>query len=124
MAKMKRQFIKNCRQTGARGKASPLHALLMSVMSAFKHVEADFVGSSSGKGIEESGKSDFTVPKTLGQNNRSKETQRIAIYFAIYLQSQYVHRLPKEIVNRVGAGTSGHPHQAGHHRTMQPFHLC
>ena len=25
---------------------------------------------------------------------------------------------------RVGAGTSGHPRQAGHHRTMQPFHLC
>ena len=32
--------------------------------------------------------------------------------------------VPLYFVSRVGAGTSGHPRQAGHHRTMQPFHLC
>ena len=34
---------------------SDLRALLISVMSSFKHVEADFIGSSSGHGIQESG---------------------------------------------------------------------
>ena len=55
MARMKRLFVKYTRQTGARGKMSDLMALLISVMSSFKHVEADFVGSSSGHGIQESG---------------------------------------------------------------------
>ena len=55
MARMKRLFVKYTRQTGARGKMTDLMALLISVMSSFKHVEADFVGSSSGHGIQESG---------------------------------------------------------------------
>ena len=55
MAKMRRQFVEYTRQTGAKGKMSDLRALLISVMSSFKHVEADFIGSSSGHGIQESG---------------------------------------------------------------------
>ena len=52
---MRRQFVEYTRQTGAKGKMSDLRALLISVMSSFKHVEADFIGSSSGNGIQESG---------------------------------------------------------------------
>ena len=55
MAKMRRQFVEYTRQTGAKGKMSDLRALLISVMSSFKHVEANFIGSSSGHGIQESG---------------------------------------------------------------------
>ena len=56
MGKMKREFVAYTRQTGARGKLSDLKALLISVMSSYKHVEADMVGSSSGNGIQESSK--------------------------------------------------------------------
>ena len=56
MAKIKREFVAYTRQTGAKGKLSDLKALLITVMSSFKHVEADLVGSSSGNGIQESSK--------------------------------------------------------------------
>ena len=55
-AKMMRIFQKYTRQTGASGNISPMNKRIIDVFSAFKHVEADIVGSSSGAGILKSGK--------------------------------------------------------------------
>ena len=55
-AKMMRIFQKYTRQTGASGNISPMNKRIIDVFSAFKHVEADIVGSSSGTGILNSGK--------------------------------------------------------------------
>ena len=55
-AKMMRIFQKYTRQTGASGNISPMNKKIIDVFSAFKHVEADIVGSSSGSGILNSGK--------------------------------------------------------------------
>ena len=54
-AKMMRIFQKYTRQTGASGNISPMNKKIIDVFSAFKHVEADIVGSSSGSGILNSG---------------------------------------------------------------------
>ena len=50
-AKMMRIFQKYTQQTGASGNISPIKKKMMNVFSAFKHVEADIVGSSSSSGI-------------------------------------------------------------------------
>ena len=54
-AKMMRIFQKYTRQMGASGNISPMNKKIMDIFSAFKHVEADIVGSSSGCGILNSG---------------------------------------------------------------------
>ena len=54
-AKMMRIFQKYTRQTGASGNISPMNKKIIDVFSAFKHVEADIVGSSSGSRILNSG---------------------------------------------------------------------
>ena len=63
-AKMMRIFQKYTRQTGASGNISPMNKRIIDVFSAFKHVEADIVGSSSGSGILNSGKK-ITVTVTV-----------------------------------------------------------
>ena len=63
-AKMMRIFQKYTRQTGASGNISPMNKRIIHVFSAFKHVEADIVGSSSGSGILNSGKK-ITATKLL-----------------------------------------------------------
>ena len=63
-AKMMRIFQKYTRQTGASGNISPVNKRIIDVFSAFKHVEADIVGSSSGSGILNSGKK-ITLTKLL-----------------------------------------------------------
>ena len=50
-AKMMRIFQKYTRQTGASGNISPINKKIINIFSAFKHVEADIVGSSSSSGI-------------------------------------------------------------------------
>ena len=62
--KMMRIFQKYTRQTGASGNISPMNKRIIDVFSAFKHVEADIVGSSSGSGILNSGKK-ITATKLL-----------------------------------------------------------
>ena len=63
-AKMMRIFQKYTRQMGASGNISPMNKRIIDVFSAFKHVEADIVGSSSGSGILNSGKK-ITVTVTV-----------------------------------------------------------
>ena len=63
-AKMMRIFQKYTRQTGASGNISPMNKKIIDVFSAFKHVEADIVGSSSGSGILNSGKK-ITITVTV-----------------------------------------------------------
>ena len=63
-AKMMRIFQKYTRQTGASRNISPMNKKIIDVFSAFKHVEADIVGSSSGSGILNSGKK-ITATKLL-----------------------------------------------------------
>ena len=63
-AKMMRIFQKYTRQTGASGNISPMNKKIIDVFSAFKHVEADIVGSSSGSGILNSGKK-ITLTKLM-----------------------------------------------------------
>ena len=46
-----RIFQKYTRQTGDSGNISPMKKKIIHIFSAFKHVEADIVGSSSGSGI-------------------------------------------------------------------------
>ena len=50
-AKMMRIFQKYTRQTRASENISPMNKNIIDVFSAFKHLEADIVGSSSGSGI-------------------------------------------------------------------------
>ena len=50
-----KKFNSYTRETGAGGHLSDIQLLIISVVSAFKHVSADVVGSSSGTGIQESG---------------------------------------------------------------------
>ena len=63
-AKMMRIFQKYTRQTGASGNISPMNKKIIDVFSAFKHVEADIVGSSSSSGILNSG-TEITVTVTV-----------------------------------------------------------
>ena len=64
-AKMMRIFQKYTRQTGASGNISPINKkIIMDIFSAFKHVEADIVGSSSGSRIFNSGNK-ITLTKLL-----------------------------------------------------------
>ena len=63
-AKMMRIFQKYTRQTGASGNISPMNKRIIDVFSAFKHVEVDIVGSSSGSGILKSGNK-ITLKKLL-----------------------------------------------------------
>ena len=63
-AKMMRIFQKYTRQTGASGNISPMNKKIIDVFSAFKHIEADIVGSSSGCGILKSGNK-ITLTKIL-----------------------------------------------------------
>ena len=63
-AKMIRIFQKYTRQMGAPGNISPINKRIINVFSAFKHVEADIVGYSSGSGILNSGKK-ITATKLL-----------------------------------------------------------
>ena len=51
-----RTFQKYTHQTGTSGNISEMNKKIIDVFSAFKHVEADIVGSSSGSGILNSGK--------------------------------------------------------------------
>ena len=52
---MMRIFQKYTRQTWASGNISPMNKRIIDVFSAFKHVEADIIASSSGSGILNSG---------------------------------------------------------------------
>ena len=61
---MMRIFQKYTRQTGASGNISPMNKKIIDVFSAFKHVEADIVGSSSGSGILNSG-NEITLTVTV-----------------------------------------------------------
>ena len=63
-AKMMRIFQIYTRQTGASGNISPMNKKIIDVFSAFKHVEADIVGSSSGSRILNSG-NEITVTVTV-----------------------------------------------------------
>ena len=63
-AKMMRIFQKYTWHTGASGNISPMNKKVIDVFSAFKHVEADIVGSSSGSGILNSG-TEITVTLTV-----------------------------------------------------------
>ena len=56
MVSMNRFFDKYNRQTGAGNKLTELQMRIIDVLSRYKHARADVVGSSSGKGIEESSK--------------------------------------------------------------------
>ena len=60
---MNRIFDKFSRQTGAGNKLSDLQKRIIEVISRYKHAKADVVGSSSGKGIQESG--EYVVNKFL-----------------------------------------------------------
>ena len=63
-AKMMRIFQKYTRQTGASGNINLMNKRIIDLFSAFKHVEADIVDSSSGSGILNSG-NEITVTKLL-----------------------------------------------------------
>ena len=63
-AKMMRIFQKYTWQTGASGNISPMNKKIIDVFSAFKHVEADIVGSSSDSGFLKSGNK-ITLTKLL-----------------------------------------------------------
>ena len=63
-AKIMRIFQKYTRQTGASGNINPMNKKIIDVFSAFKHVEADIVGSSSSSGIFNSG-NEITVTVTV-----------------------------------------------------------
>ena len=63
-AKMMRIFQKYTRQTGASGNISPMNKKIIDVFSAFKHVEADIVGSLSGSRILNSG-NEITLTVTV-----------------------------------------------------------
>lgn len=87
MAKMKRKFVSYTRQTGAKGKISDLMALLISVMSSFKHVEADFVGSSSGHGIQESGKEIYNIKLMIALFQNKKQpylSQYVLLHMTLF----------------------------------------
>ena len=58
---MMRIFVQYSRQTGASGNISDMQKKIIDVYSAFKHVTADLVGSSSGSGILESGEKVCTI---------------------------------------------------------------
>ena len=61
---MMRIFQKYTRQTGVSENISPMNKRIIDVFSAFQHVEADIVGSSSGSGILNSG-NEITVTVTV-----------------------------------------------------------
>ena len=60
---MNRIFDKFSRQTGPGNKLSDLQKRIIEVISRYKHAKADVVGSSSGKGIQESG--EYVLNKLL-----------------------------------------------------------
>ena len=62
---MMRIFVQYSRQTGASGNISDIQKKIIDVYSAFKHVTADLVGSSSGSGILESGEKLSTIINTI-----------------------------------------------------------
>ena len=62
--KMMRIFQKYTHQTWASGNTSPMNKKVIDVFSAFKHVEADIVGYSSGSVIFKSGNK-ITLRKLL-----------------------------------------------------------
>ena len=62
---MMRIFVQYSRQTGASGNISDIQKKIIDVYSAFKHVTADLVGSSSGSGILESGEKVCTIMLTI-----------------------------------------------------------
>ena len=61
MVNMNRIFDKFSRQTGAGNKLTDLQKRIIEVLSRYKHAKADIVGSSSGKGIQESGEHFFNT---------------------------------------------------------------
>ena len=63
MLNMNRIFDKFSQQTGAGNKLSDLQKRIIEVISRYKHAKADVVGSSSGKGIQESG--EYVLNKLL-----------------------------------------------------------
>ena len=66
---MMRIFVQYSRQTGASGNISDIQKKIIDVYSAFKHVTADLVGSSSGSGILESGEKVCTIMHTISYSN-------------------------------------------------------
>ena len=56
MGRLNRLFISYSRQTGASGRMTDLQSKIINVISVYKHIKADYSGSSSGPAIEESGK--------------------------------------------------------------------
>ena len=63
-AKMMRTFQKYTQQTWASENICPMNKQIINILSAFKHVEAHIVGSSSGSGMLNSGNK-ITVTKLM-----------------------------------------------------------
>ena len=83
-AKMMRIFQKYTRQTGASGNISPMNKRIIDVFSAFKHVEADIVGSSSGSGILNLG-NEMTLTKLLLFHRSTSGAQCcVAVHACLY----------------------------------------
>ena len=83
-AKMMRIFQKYTRQTGASGNISPMNKRIIDVFSAFKHVEADIVGSSSGSGILNSGKKITGTKLLLFVRSTSGAQSAVTIHACLY----------------------------------------
>ena len=69
MVSLNRIFDKFNRQTGAGNRMNDLQKRIIEVLSRYKHAKADVVGSSSGKGIQESG---YILPYLLILSNHVK----------------------------------------------------
>ena len=81
---MMRIFQKYTRQTGASGNISPMNKKIIDVFSAFKHVEADIVGSSSGPGILNSGKKITGTKLLLFVTSTSGAQSSVTIHSFLY----------------------------------------
>ena len=83
-AKMMRIFQKYTRQMGASGNISPMNKRIIDVFSAFKHVEADIVGSSSSPGILNSGKKITATKLLLFVRSTSGAQSSVTLHACLY----------------------------------------
>ena len=83
-AKMMRIFQKYTRQTGASGNIDPMNKRIIDVFSAFKHVEADIVGSSSGSGILNSGNKIILTKLLLFHRSTSGAQCSVPVHPCLY----------------------------------------
>ena len=82
--KMMRIFQKYTRQTGASGNISPMNKRIIDVFSAFKHVEADIVGYSSGSGILNSGNKITATKLLLFVSSTSGAQSCVPVHACLY----------------------------------------